>query len=68
MTPVNVDSAKAQGEREALLAIASEIDDCLICGGHGAVSVLSVDKLEVYGEVERYISDGANINYSQNSS
>jgi glyoxylase-like metal-dependent hydrolase (beta-lactamase superfamily II) len=54
MTSVNVDSVKAQREREALLAIASEIDDCLICGGHGAVSVVSGDKLRAYGDVERY--------------
>ncbi len=59
MISVNVDSAKARREREALLARASDIDktlpgNCLICGGHGAVSVLREGRFDVYGKVERY--------------
>ncbi len=60
MTSVNVDSTKARREREALLAMASGMDkalspgNCLICCGHGAVSVLHEDKFKVCGEVERY--------------
>lgn len=63
MTSVNVDGTIARQEREALLAIARREDArlrpsggrCLICGGHGAVSCLSGDYLEVFGEVERYL-------------
>jgi len=62
MTSVNVDSEIAAKEREALLEIATETDAqlaaqgrrCLICGGHGTVSVLKEKELEVYGEVEHY--------------
>lgn len=65
MTSVNVDSDLARQERNALLGIAAELDASLrqdgrrllICGGHGAVSVLENGKLTVAGEVERYRSD-----------
>lgn len=35
---------------------AAEIEHCLICGGHGAVSVLNElnNTLEVHGTVQRY--------------
>ncbi len=62
VTSVNVDSDLAKKERRALLEIAFQTDNelaakgkrCLICGGHGAVSVLEKDKLMVFGTVERY--------------
>jgi glyoxylase-like metal-dependent hydrolase (beta-lactamase superfamily II) len=62
VTSVNVDSDLAKKERRALLEIAFQTDNdlaakgkrCLICGGHGAVSVLENDKLIVYGSIERY--------------
>ena len=57
VTSVNVDSDLAKKERMALLEIAYQTDNelaakgkrCLICGGHGAVSVLENDKLVAYG-------------------
>ncbi|MFA4876489.1 MAG: MBL fold metallo-hydrolase [Methanoregula sp.] len=62
VTSVNVDSDLANKDRKALLALADETDRalaaterrCLICGGHGAVSVLENGKLAVCGEIERY--------------
>lgn len=62
VTSVNVDSGRASSERKALLAIAGEVDAemkkagkrCLICGGHGAVSVLENGKLVPAGTIERY--------------
>ncbi|MDL1971097.1 MAG: hypothetical protein LWW94_09030 [Candidatus Desulfofervidaceae bacterium] len=62
MTSANVDSEIASKEREALLQIAKELDKkmalqdkrCLICGGHGAVSVLGKEGLKTYGEIELY--------------
>lgn len=62
VTSVNVDSERARKERKALLEIAHETDvelrrsgqRCLICGGHGAVSILEDGKLESFGEIERY--------------
>jgi glyoxylase-like metal-dependent hydrolase (beta-lactamase superfamily II) len=62
VTSVNVDSDLANRDRKALLALAEETDRiltpagkrCLICGGHGAVSVLNNGKLAAYGEIERY--------------
>ncbi|HDH41132.1 MAG TPA: hypothetical protein ENG12_01815 [Candidatus Altiarchaeales archaeon] len=62
MTSVNVDSEKARLERRALLDLAAEVDEdmsarggrCLLCCGHGAVSILSGDGMETYGRVERY--------------
>ncbi|MGZ7049954.1 MAG: MBL fold metallo-hydrolase [Methanobacterium sp.] len=60
MTSVNVDGKKADEERKALLKLALLLDEelskegkkCLICGGHGAISVLSEDKLEVFEQVK----------------
>jgi glyoxylase-like metal-dependent hydrolase (beta-lactamase superfamily II) len=66
MTSVNVDSEKAKQERKGLLALAAQIDEelaltgkrCIICGGHGAVSVLESGKLSTHGNVERYRRKG----------
>jgi len=66
VTSVNVDSGTAREERHALLDIAAAVDRdlaargkrCLICGGHGAVSVLQNGKLQVFGEVEHYTPAG----------
>ena len=57
MTSVNVDGAMAKKERNALLKLVLKLNEelsirnknCLICSGHGAVSVFSGDKLKVYG-------------------
>ena len=62
VTSVNVDSDLAKKERGALLELAFQTDRallstgkrCLICGGHGAVSVLEDNKLITYGTIERY--------------
>lgn len=62
VTSVNVDSERATQERKALLELARETDEslkiigkrCLICGGHGAVSVLENGKLVPAGTIERY--------------
>jgi glyoxylase-like metal-dependent hydrolase (beta-lactamase superfamily II) len=62
VTSVNVDSDSARKERKGLLELVQETDAllapsgrrCLVCGGHGAVSVLDVGKLVVTGEIERY--------------
>ena len=62
VTSVNVDSEWATKERKALLALAQETDAalagsgrrCLVCGGHGAVSVVENGKLAVTGTIERY--------------
>ncbi|OAG27161.1 MBL fold metallo-hydrolase [Thermodesulfatator autotrophicus] len=62
MTSVNVDREKAVREREALLALAKKTDKnlkpqgkrCLICGGHGTVSVLEGEKLKTFGSIETY--------------
>jgi glyoxylase-like metal-dependent hydrolase (beta-lactamase superfamily II)/ACT domain-containing protein len=62
VTSVNVDSDLAKKERRALLEIGFQTDQelaakgkrCLICGGHGAVSVLENNRLIVYGSIERY--------------
>jgi len=59
---VNVDSDHAKEERTALLALAAETDaaikesgrQCLICCGHGAVSVLKDGKLAAAGEIRKY--------------
>ncbi len=63
VTSVNVDSDSAKKERKGLLELAQETDNelslsgrrCLICGGHGAVSVLENGKLVASGETERYV-------------
>lgn len=62
MTSVNVDSEMAEKERVQLLELAKSIDEkmakkgrrCLVCGGHGAVSVLNGNRLENHGEIVRY--------------
>ncbi len=62
VTSVNVDSDLAKKERYALFALVAERDShlsndgrkCLICGGHGAVSVLQGNKLEVIGDIQHY--------------
>jgi len=62
VTSVNVNSELAKLERTALLSLAGDLDmalagkgrRCLICGGHGAVSVLENGKLVSYGKIERY--------------
>lgn len=66
VTSVNVDSDRAKQERIALLALAEETDRalaplgrrCLICCGHGAVSVLENKKLAVHGTIEEYRASG----------
>lgn len=63
VTSVNVDSDLAKKERRALLELASETDTlllperkrCLICGGHGAISVLEENRLISYGNIARYM-------------
>ena len=62
VTSVNVDSDMAKKERKGLLELAQDTDNelisngrlCLICGGHGAVSVLDDGNLVVFGDIERY--------------
>ena len=62
MTSVNVDSKLAREERNALISLISEIDEklavkgkrCLICCGHGSISVLENGKLIEYLSSERY--------------
>ena len=61
MTSVNVDSVKASKERKALLRLI-EVEEsgrkdgrkCLVCGGHGAISVLRDWKLVEHSPVRRY--------------
>ncbi len=62
VTSVNVDSDIAKRERKSLFEIISKTDQqlekkgkhCLVCGGHGPVSVLSGGKLVPYGTIETY--------------
>jgi glyoxylase-like metal-dependent hydrolase (beta-lactamase superfamily II) len=63
VTSVNVDSERANAERDALLRLVAETDErlaallgrrCLVAGGHGAVSVLEDGRLVAFGEVEPY--------------
>jgi hypothetical protein len=57
---VNVDSELARKERKALFDLIAATDAalrpqgkrCLVCGGHGAVSVLDGERLVSYGSVE----------------
>ena len=64
VTSVNVDSALAKKERKALLDLCSETDAalritgrrCLVCGGHGAVSVHEGTGLVAHGVIEHYHS------------
>ncbi|MDD1673074.1 MAG: hypothetical protein LUP99_01535 [Methanomicrobiales archaeon] len=60
VTSVNVDSRIAADERKALLSLAADSDRalarmerrCLICGGHGAISILEEGKLHPYGPIQ----------------
>jgi glyoxylase-like metal-dependent hydrolase (beta-lactamase superfamily II) len=62
ITSVNVDRDLARKERAGLLSLAASWDGegardgrrCLICGGHGPVSVLKDDSLIPFGAIERY--------------
>lgn len=73
MTSVNVDSKLAREERQALLSLISEIDEklagknrkCLICCGHGSISVLANGKLVEYANSERYVAGQKGISVSQ---
>lgn len=64
MTSVNVDSKLAREERKALMSLISEIDEqlarknkkCLICCGHGSMSLLDNGKLIEYKSSERYVA------------
>jgi glyoxylase-like metal-dependent hydrolase (beta-lactamase superfamily II) len=63
VTSVNVDSDLAKKERKALLDLALDTDAnlvaagrrCLVCGGHGAVSVLEGGRLTAHGTIELYL-------------
>jgi glyoxylase-like metal-dependent hydrolase (beta-lactamase superfamily II) len=63
VTSVNVDSDSAKKERKGLFELAQDTDNelistgkhCLICGGHGAVSVIENGKLVICGEIEHYV-------------
>ncbi len=64
MTSVNVDSVKASKERKALLRLIEQEESartdgrkCLVCGGHGAVSVLLDGKLVRHSPISRYIAE-----------
>jgi glyoxylase-like metal-dependent hydrolase (beta-lactamase superfamily II)/uncharacterized protein with ACT and thioredoxin-like domain len=73
MTSVNVDSKLAREERNALLSLISDIDGklaekgkkCLICCGHGSISVLEGGKLIEYSSSERYIARQRTTSVSQ---
>ena len=62
VTSVNVDSELAKKERKALFDLVAATDEtlkesgkrCIVCGGHGAVSVYEGGKLVTYGDVEHY--------------
>jgi len=59
---VNVNNELAKRERGALLSLIAATDEkfkrsgrrCIVCGGHGAVSVLDGKRLVTYGAVEHY--------------
>jgi len=64
MTTVNVDSVKASKERKALLHLIEEEESvrtdgrkCLVCGGHGAVSILLDGKLVQHSSISRYLAE-----------
>ena len=67
VTSVNVDSDIAKRERKSLFEIIAKTNQqlenkrksCMICGGHGPVSVLSAGKLVPYGPVELYHAPGS---------
>lgn len=60
VTSVNVDSTLAREERKGILEIVKKYEEdtgknCLICGGHGTVSILNEEgKLRSYSEPEHY--------------
>jgi glyoxylase-like metal-dependent hydrolase (beta-lactamase superfamily II) len=61
ITSVNVDRGLARKEREELLSLAASWEEvrpggkpCLICGGHGPVSVLQGESLITHDKIERY--------------
>ncbi|MDD3042894.1 MAG: MBL fold metallo-hydrolase [Methanosarcinaceae archaeon] len=65
MTSVNVDSELARKERKALFDLISELEGqpgagkkCLICCGHGSISMLENGKLVPYGSSESYFARG----------
>lgn len=68
MTSVNVDGENAREERRELLKLINSLNEelskenkrCLICGGHGAISMLCDDKLEIFGEVEHIRANNLN--------
>jgi len=67
VTSVNVDSDLAKKERKALLDLTSRTDKallktgrrCLVCGGHGAISVYEGTALVAHGDIEHYQSPDA---------
>ena len=69
VTSVNVDSDIAKRERKSLFEIVTQTNlqlgkdgrPCLICGGHGPVSVLLEGKLVPYGTIEKYYATGSRI-------
>jgi putative NADH-flavin reductase len=64
MTSVNVDSSLAKEERNALLSLIRELDSelvkkgrrCLVCCGHGSISILENGKLVEHSDSERYFA------------
>jgi glyoxylase-like metal-dependent hydrolase (beta-lactamase superfamily II) len=60
VTSVNVDSCVARTERQRLLGLARDTTGafadgragCLVCGGHGPVSILEGETLVPYGSIE----------------
>jgi glyoxylase-like metal-dependent hydrolase (beta-lactamase superfamily II)/uncharacterized protein with ACT and thioredoxin-like domain len=64
MTSVNVDSGLAKEERKVLLSFIQELDSelvkkgrrCLVCCGHGSISVLENGKLVEHSSPERYLA------------
>jgi len=64
MTSVNVDSGKASKERRALLRLIEDEESaradgrkCLVCGGHGAISVLHDGRLMRHSSISRYTAE-----------
>ena len=64
MTTVNVDSIKASQERKGLLRLIEKVESarndgrkCLVCSGHGAISVLENGRLVQHGNVRKYTSE-----------
>ncbi len=64
MTSVNVDSNLAREERNALISLILELDNkllkkgkkCLVCSGHGSISVLEGGKLVEHSSSGRYLA------------